>query len=68
MINRYEFPDSAMLASCEYDTKEKELSVTFKNGRTYVYVDVPEDTYNQLIGAKSAGGYFNSIKRDLKQK
>lgn len=68
MINHYDFPDSTMLASCSYDGKEKELTVTFKNGRQYVYIDVPEDTYNSLIGAKSAGGYFNAIKKDLVQK
>lgn len=68
MINRYHFENSTMLASCDYDTKENELRVEFKNGRIYTYVDVAVDTYNNLIGAKSAGSYFNSIKKDLKLK
>lgn len=68
MNNHYDFPDSTMLASCDYDSNEKELTVTFKNGRSYVYADVPVDIYNDLIGSKSAGRYFNSVKGELKQK
>jgi len=68
MINRYEFPDSAMLASCEYNSVDKELTVTFKNGRDYIYVDVEKQIYDDLVDAPSAGRYFNSIKSQLKQK
>jgi len=68
MNNFYEFPDSAMLASCSYNEADKELTVTFKNGKDYVYVDVDKSIYNDLINAQSAGRYFNSIKKDLKQK
>lgn len=68
MIYRYEFPDSAMLISCEYNEAEKELTVTFKNGRDYVYVDVEKSTYDDLINAPSAGKHFNMIKKELKQK
>lgn len=57
-----------MLASATYDTEAKELTVEFNNGRSYVYENVDVDTYNALIGAKSAGGYFNSVKKDLKVK
>lgn len=64
-ISRYEFPDSLMLASCEYNDTEKELSVEFENGRLYTYENVPEQTYNDLINAKSAGKYFNLIKGGL---
>ncbi len=67
-IKRHEFKDSSMLSSCEYNTDEKELSVQFVGGRIYTYVDVPEECYDGLITAKSAGKYFNSIKAELKMK
>jgi KTSC domain len=65
-ILRQDFIQSSMLSSAEYDTETKELSVTFSNGRRYVYVDVPVETYRALIEAPSAGRYFNSIKAQLK--
>lgn len=57
-----------MLASCEYDTVAKELTVTFSNCKDYVYVDVDRATYDDLVNAPSAGKFFNSIKAGLTQK
>lgn len=68
MKYNYDFPDSTMLANCEYDSKESELTVTFKNGRSYVYKEVDKSVYDDLINAPSAGRYFNSIKTSLVQK
>lgn len=68
MKYNYDFPDSAMLASCEYNSTDDELTVTFKNGRSYTYVDVEKQTYDDLINAPSAGRQFNAIKAGLKQK
>lgn len=68
MKYNYDFPDSAMLASCEWDSSDNELIVTFKNGRSYTYVDVEKQTYDDLVNAPSAGRQFNMIKKDLKQK
>lgn len=68
MKYNYDFPDSAMLASCEWNSTDNELEVTFKNGRSYTYVDVEKDTYDALVNAASAGRYFNQIKAGLKQK
>jgi len=56
---------SAMLQSASYDDETKELTVTFTNGKPYVYEDVPIETYRELITAESAGRYFNSIKSSL---
>lgn len=64
-ILRHEFKDSSMLASCEYDTDEKEMSVQFVAGKVYTYIDVPAITYEGLITAQSAGRFFNSIKSAL---
>lgn len=68
MIERYQFTNSSMLSSCEYDTVAKEFTVTFSNGKDYVYVDVDRQTYDDLINATSAGKFFNSIKSGLVQK
>lgn len=68
MIYNYDFPDSAMLASCEWNSTDNELIVTFKNGRSYTYVDVEKKTYDDLVNASSAGRQFNMIKAGLKQK
>lgn len=68
MKYNYDFPDSAMLASCEYNSTDSELTVTFKNGRSYTYVDVDKSVYDALINAPSAGRQFNAIKRELVQK
>lgn len=68
MIIDFQFVNSSMLSSVSYDTEEKEMTVTFNNGRSYIYEDVYKSTYEDLIAAKSAGAYFNSIKKDLKVK
>ncbi len=60
--------ESTMLVGCSYDTENKELQVTFNNNRSYTYVDVDRSIYDDLISAKSAGKYFNSIKAGLVQK
>lgn len=66
-ILRQDFIQSSMLASAEYDTETKELTVTFTGGKQYRYVDVDRDIYMELCAAPSAGRYFNSIKSGLKQ-
>lgn len=68
MKYNYDFPDSAMLKSCEWNSIDNELEVTFKNGRSYTYVDVEKYIYDGLVNAPSAGRYFNSIKASLVQK
>jgi hypothetical protein len=68
MILNYQFTNSSMLHACSYDTEEKELTVTFMNGRDYTYKDVEKNIYEELIGAASPGKYFSSIKAGLEQK
>lgn len=66
-IYQHEFK-STMLANCSYNSDTQELTVTFQNGKDYIYKEVSINTYTDLIGAKSAGAYFSSIKKDLVQK
>ncbi len=68
MILNHIFEKSAMLSNASYDTEEKEMLVTFQNGRTYTYIDVDLSMYEELIGSASVGRHFNSIKSGLKQK
>lgn len=67
-IYHHDFENSSMLYSCGYDSNTKELKVTFRNSRTYIYEDVEQETYNDLVSSKSAGKHFNSIKQNLKIK
>ena len=46
---------SSMLSACEFDDETKELTVTFANGKDYVYEDVDMATYDNLINAMEAG-------------
>lgn len=64
MKHYFEFK-STMLSACSYDDENKELTVTFSNGRDYVYEDVDKSIYDSLTTAESAGRYFNSIKAGL---
>lgn len=68
MIRNFQFENSSMLSDCSYDDDAKELTVTFSNGRSYVYEDVDKSIYDALTNAKSAGQYFNSVKAHLKVK
>ncbi len=65
MILTHTFPQSSVLASCSYDTETKQLTITFLNGGTYIYVEVSPNTYGELIDAKSPGKYFAMIKKQL---
>ena len=68
MTHKFYFMQSSMLSAAEYDEEKKELTVTFSNGKDYIYEDVDTSIYDSLITAESAGRYFNSIKGQLKIK
>jgi hypothetical protein len=55
---------SSAITSVNYDPDSATLSVTFRDGSFYIYDDVPQSVYDELIGASSPGGYFNSQVRD----
>ena len=51
--------DSSSLASVGYDANYSVLKVQFKNsGEYYIYYDVPQSTYTELLNAESIGSYF----------
>lgn len=50
---------SSNLRSVGYDPDSKELEITFKNGTTYKYWQVPQQEFDSLLAADSKGQYFN---------
>lgn len=51
--------DSTNLRSGLYDTDTKKLTVTFGNGTSYEYDNVPHEIFAELNLAESQGKYFN---------
>jgi hypothetical protein len=51
--------ESSNLTKTVYDTGEKTLTVTFKNGMQYMYEEVPHSTYTKFRMAESQGSFFN---------
>ena len=51
--------DSSVIAEVGYDASSAILEVLFHTGRTYQYFRVPPSEHQNLLNAKSIGGYFN---------
>ena len=58
---------SSNLSGVDYDPVTRELRVTFHSGRTYTYEGVTVDEYAGLLGAGSAGRYFNDVIKAAKR-
>lgn len=50
--------DSSMIDNVQYDTDTNTLVVRFQNGWLYIYEDVDEDVFDEIISAPSAGRWF----------
>ena len=48
-----------MLEAAAYDGSQALLQLSFRNGTSYRYLDVPAEVYDQLLLAESKGKYFN---------
>jgi lysyl-tRNA synthetase class 2 len=62
--------NSSNLKSAVYNTEDKKLTITFKNGSLYEYNEVPWDVFAALRVAKSQGSFFSkniSRKYDYKK-
>ena len=55
---------SSALASAEYDDELEELTIIFRNGRGYTYVNVPEDMYDRLLQDPSPGRFYLDYIKD----
>jgi hypothetical protein len=51
---------SSALRSATYDAEERILEITFRNGRSYTYRDVPPDVVFGLASAQSQGDFYNA--------
>lgn len=50
--------DSTNLEWVSYDKDKNDLYVMFRSGGYYVYHDVPEKVFNELLAAGSKGRYL----------
>jgi hypothetical protein len=55
---------SSHIATSEYDQDSQDLTITFTDGRSYVYHSVPRGRYTQFISSPSTGQAFNALIRD----
>jgi HTH-type transcriptional regulator/antitoxin HigA len=55
---------SAAIQGATYDASNRRLTVTFVNGRRYVYERVPKSVYEAFRHASSKGKFFNRDIRD----
>ena len=51
---------SSNIADVSYDAQSNTMSVTFRDGSTYNYFDVPQEAYMRFMDAASKGSYFAS--------
>lgn len=57
--------ESKMIHAIGYDKATQTVSVQFRNGDVWHYLNVPEDTYETVRDARSVGQEFNElIKND----
>jgi len=64
MMDRKVF-QSTMLQEGVYDSETQELKITFVNGTTYNYQEVPAGVWDDLKTAGSPGKFFNQEVKPL---
>jgi non-canonical purine NTP pyrophosphatase (RdgB/HAM1 family) len=52
--------ESSDVVSIGYNPKDRQLEIEFREGRIYLYSEVPQDIYDAFLRADSFGGYFNA--------
>lgn len=56
--------DSRNIKQSTYDFNTRELTLIFKGGKQYKYLNVDVDSYNQLSTAESIGSEFHKLIKD----
>lgn len=51
---------SSNIKSIGHDPETNTLAIEYKDGSVYHYHDVGKDTHDQLISARSVGGFIHS--------
>ena len=54
-----ELVNSSSVTRIGYDEATEDLKIQFRSGSEYVYADVPEAVYENLLTAKSVGSFVN---------
>ena len=57
--------DSTMVKTVAYDPETQKLEVLFTSGKTYVYSNVPQEIYDELMAAESKGSYMRANIIDM---
>jgi len=55
---------SSVIRSFRYLPREKQMEIVFVTGRRYLYLEVPEKTYEAMRASFSKGEFFNAHIRD----
>lgn len=50
--------NSSVLSTAEYNSKTLELSITFNNGKTYIYYSFPSQVWESFKSSSSKGSFF----------
>jgi len=50
---------SAGIRDAVYLADRRELRITFKSGRAFAYVDVPQAIYDAFVASPARGAFFN---------
>ena len=58
---------SSAMSAVGYDTQSRRMKITFVQGHTYDYCDVPEHVFDGLLRASSKGSYYNDFVKDRYQ-
>jgi hypothetical protein len=62
-----QFVTSSNVEAVGYDKDTQELYVRFLNGRTYVYYEVEEYRFTEMMSGVSVGGYLNqNVKKSYR--
>lgn len=64
-VETHQFIGSSNLDAAEYDSESEDLTITFQDGRRYLYRNVPLRTFRQLQQAISAGKFFHQRIRSV---
>lgn len=60
-----EHPESSMIERTSYDPEIQELTVTFRNGKSYVYQHFEHSKWERLLTAPSIGKFINTEVKSI---
>lgn len=58
---------SSAILAVGYDAQSRRMKITFVQGRTYDFCDVPQHVFDGLLRASSKGTYYNDRIKDRYQ-